>query len=238
MQTRELAHTLKHCVKTAIKKMPVVRLFLRPRSRRAFPGTLVYWEKRYAEGGNSGAGSTGRLAAFKAEFLNAFVAQNSVESIVEFGCGDGSQLLLAKYPRYIGYDVSRTAIERCTKQFAEDLTKRFELYDPQVFGKGGILLYAELAISLDVIYHLIEDDVYYAHMSHLFSSASRFVIIYSTNFDGPVTDHVKHRQFTLWVAQNASHWRLTRQLGNRYLPDITRPRETSAAGFYVYELAQ
>ena len=36
-----------------------------------------YWEKRYASGGNSGAGSYNYLAEFKAEILNNFVTKNT-----------------------------------------------------------------------------------------------------------------------------------------------------------------
>ena len=39
-----------------------------------------YWEKRYASGGNSGAGSYNYLAEFKAEILNNFVTENNINS--------------------------------------------------------------------------------------------------------------------------------------------------------------
>ena len=50
------------------------------------------WEKRYAKGGNSGAGSYGKLAVYKAKVLNEFIEENKneVNSVVEFGCGDGN----------------------------------------------------------------------------------------------------------------------------------------------------
>lgn len=56
---------------------------------RSFPGSAAYWEKRYERGGTSGPGSCGRLAQFKAEVVNRFVAEHDVQSVVEFGCGDG-----------------------------------------------------------------------------------------------------------------------------------------------------
>ena len=63
---------------------------------RTFPGTVRYWEERYRNGGHSGDGSSGQLADFKAEVLNGFVKLYNVSSVIEFGCGDGKQLLLAK----------------------------------------------------------------------------------------------------------------------------------------------
>ena len=78
-----------------------------------FPGSGTYWETRYSGGGNSGAGSYGQLAEFKAEVINDFVISKGISSIIEFGCGDGNQLLLARYPRYTGLDVSKVALARC-----------------------------------------------------------------------------------------------------------------------------
>ena len=52
-----------------------------------------FWEKRYARGGNSGAGSYGKLAMYKKAFINKFVAAHGVETVAEFGCGDGNQRL-------------------------------------------------------------------------------------------------------------------------------------------------
>jgi cyclopropane fatty-acyl-phospholipid synthase-like methyltransferase len=65
------------------------------------------------------------MIQFKAEFLNAFVAKNSIQTVLEFGCGDGNQLKIAKYPNYIGLDVSKTAINICHQLFPNDKTKSF-----------------------------------------------------------------------------------------------------------------
>ena len=43
--------------------------------------SLNYWEKRYAEGGNSGDGSYGRLSEFKAQLLNRFLKENNIDSL-------------------------------------------------------------------------------------------------------------------------------------------------------------
>src|SRR5262245_60176590 len=90
-----------------------------------FPGTKDYWETRYAADGHSGLGSYGKIATFKAEILNAFVAQHEIRTVLEFGCGDGNQLRLARYPHYVALDISKSAIERCSRAFADDRTKPF-----------------------------------------------------------------------------------------------------------------
>ena len=74
-----------------------------------------------------------RAGSCEREFLNNFVNKNNIDSVIEFGCGDGHQLSLADYPRYIGLDVSRTAIELCSHRFLNDPTKSFFLYDGSVF---------------------------------------------------------------------------------------------------------
>ena len=68
------------------------------RRARRFRGSAQYWETRYRTGGDSGAGSYGRLAKFKAESINGFVRENGIHSVIEWGCGDGSQLSLAGIP--------------------------------------------------------------------------------------------------------------------------------------------
>jgi len=44
--------------------------------------TLNYWENRYKNNGNSGAGSYGRLAEFKAEIINKFIADKNINSVI------------------------------------------------------------------------------------------------------------------------------------------------------------
>lgn len=216
-------------VANVLLKSPLVR---RLRRRWNFPGSSSYWEQRYRIGGTSGPGSYGPLAHFKADTLNAFVARENIQSVIEFGAGDGAQLELARYRRYVGIDVAPTAIELCSRRFAFDDTKRFYLASqiPNDLGRF------DLALSLDVIYHLIEDAVFEAHMRALFARASRFVIIYSSNKE-EVTDwpHVRHRQFTSWIAEHEPNWRPIDHIQNKYPYDSARPAETSFADFYVFK---
>ena len=154
--------------------------------KRRFDGSADYWQRRYARGGGSGAGSHGRLAVFKAEVLNGFVAEHDIDGVIEFGCGDGSQLRLAAYPRYLGFGLSEDALARCRAAFAADPRFAFRaLADDR--GEG-----AALALSLDVIYHLVEDGVYEAYMARLFQGGERFVAIYSSNREDDAGDRPPH----------------------------------------------
>jgi hypothetical protein len=120
------------------------------RSRRRFAGSKQYFENHYKNGGTSGAGSYGRLAAFKAEILNHFILNNHVKTVIEFGCGDGAQLGLVNYHEYIGLDISQYAINLCRLKFNEDTSKIFYPNTPIVVASLPI---ADLTLSLDVVYH-------------------------------------------------------------------------------------
>jgi protein O-GlcNAc transferase len=194
-----------------------------------FRGSSNYWDERYAKGGNSGEGSYGELANFKAEFINRFIQEQHILSVIEFGCGDGNQLRLATYPKYTGVDVSIEAINLCRKIFAGDNQKVFCIASEH---RGQT---AELGLSLDVIYHLVEDEVFGIYMRNLFASASRFVIIYSSNSDSMASysPHVRHREFSTWVEKNIRGWMLEKVVPNRY-PTGLRSSETSFAHFHIF----
>ncbi|MGI9647151.1 MAG: glycosyltransferase, partial [Acidimicrobiia bacterium] len=144
---------------------------------------------------------------------------------------DGHQLSLIKYPRYLGLDTSKTAIELCRQSFAGDDGKRFMAYQ----SGDPILEQAEMAVSLDVIYHLLEDAVYDQYMSDLFSAATRLVVAYSSDTEEPAEwPEVRHRNFTAWVADNEPSWRLARRIPNRY-PYVYGDVDSSWADFFIFE---
>jgi SAM-dependent methyltransferase len=182
-------------------------------------------------GRDSGRGSRGELAAFKAAFLNGFVAEHRIASVIELGCGDGQQLALARYPRYVGLDVSAEALRLCRERFAGDPTKRFGLVTLDA-GEA-----ADLALSLDVVYHLVEDPTFETYMHRLFDAGRRFVIVYSSNTDhapegGPA--HVRHRHFTKWVLARRPDFRLVRHVPNDH---PYRDGAGSFADFFVFSRA-
>lgn len=154
-----------------------------------FGGSSEYWRQRYRLGGDSGAGSGGIYARYKACVLNAFVREYGIEDVIEFGCGDGRQLQLAEYPRYLGLDISPDAVAWCRERFESDVSKQFALLDAYVGQK------ADVSLSLDVLLHLVEDEVYFDYLDRLFNAGRRFVVVYATSTDSaPRTlQHVRHR---------------------------------------------
>lgn len=222
-------------VKQRIKRLPIlgpvaraVYRFLIPPEE--FSDTETYWKRRYARGGDSGAGSFGRLARFKASYLNEFVKREDVRSVIEFGCGDGNQLALYEFPLYLGLDVSLDALARCRDRFAKDPTKSFlltEQYDRQS---------ADLALSIDVLFHLVEDELFHSYLCTLFDAAERFVVVYSSNTEENevvVTGHVKHREFTKWVSANRPDWILSEHIPNEF-PRVDDNQQQSDADFYIF----
>lgn len=164
-------------------------------ARVRFENSGAYWDLRYRLRGTSGAGSYGESARFKADFINQFVAKKGVSDVVDFGCGDGAQLSLLKIPLYVGVDVSPVAVDKCRLSFAGDTNKRF-LPLSDYAGEQG-----DAAMSLDVIYHLVEDTVFSEYMARLFAAARRYVLIYSTDHDhaSPLgSAHIRHRALTAY----------------------------------------
>ena len=160
-------------LKRTISQMPVVggvvrKIYrgVRGSSNPVFTNSGEYWDARYKMGGNSGSGSYNELALFKADVLNEFVRNHHVSSVLEFGCGDGAQLGLAAYPDYVGLDVSKQAVEICRARYRDDPGKKFFLIDTD---QPAII--ADLTLSLDVIYHLVEDRIFDQHMSSLFNAS-------------------------------------------------------------------
>lgn len=203
--------------------MPLTTLLLRNRLVRAIRGrefrrSSTYWEQRYRSGGNSGAGSYGDLARYKAEFLNEFVVDHAIRRVVELGCGDGAQLSKADYPEYVGLDVAPGAIERCMALFSADRRKSFFLYSPEHFRDPLGVLAGDLGLSLDVVYHLVEDELFDTYMRHLFQCARSHVIIYSSNDDTRTSAAawIRHRRYTDWVLRNCPQWELVQHQPNPY----------------------
>lgn len=201
-----------------------------------FDSSRDYWIERYRCGGNSGNGSYAQLAQFKAKIINEFIQEENIKQVIEYGCGDGNQLSLCNYNSYLGFDISPEAIALCRELFSEDESKRFKMMDDY---SGET---AELTLSLDVIYHLTEDQVYHNYMNRLFDSSEKYVIIYSSNRDkNSIIEgaHVRHRLFTEWIENRKPDWTLVKHIPNKY--PINRSnlnlnnKNGSAADFFIFQ---
>jgi hypothetical protein len=208
---------------------PLVHQSPRSSNPPAVPWSAAYWDMRYRLGGHSGAGSSGHLARFKADIINRIVRREGIASVIEYGCGDGRQLQLANYPgSYIGLDVSAEAVRLCSERFSGNPGKRFmaATEDPGT---------ADMVLSLDVIFHLVEDETFHQYMHRLFGHALRFVVIYSSDYDAFTPDaHVRHRRFSDWISHHAPDWQRVIHIPNPYPFDPHAPEDTSFADFHIY----
>jgi hypothetical protein len=199
-------------MKQALIRLATTRPSLAVR-RAFFRGSGEYWDRRYAKGGNSGAGSYGHKAEWKAQIVNRWAADHGVTSVVDWGCGDGNQLGLANYQRYLGLDRSATAIRMCLERFGSDESKSFMAFDPETLSDRAHWLVGDMALSMEVIFHLTEDWVFEDYMTRLFASAKRYVAICSNDTAGTEAGPTeKHRQFTTWVSEHQPEWTLVEQV--------------------------
>ena len=189
--------------------------------------SAAYWDARYSANATSGAGSYGRLADYKAAFINGVIEFNAITHVADFGCGDGNLLSLLRPPSYTGLDVSDTVLARCALRFPH------HAFLP--IAGASALRPADLCLSIDVIFHLVEDEVFIGYMDALFAHASRLVLIYASNLDRSWSSpHVRHRRFTDHVAQRFPEWQLRAHAPNPYPFDPGRPDDTSFADFFLF----
>jgi hypothetical protein len=193
-----------------------------------------YWEDRYKKGGNSGAGSYNALAKFKSTIINDFISNNNIKLLIDYGVGDGNQLTLINTSMlmYYGIDISPTIIEKCKNMYKNDNTKQFFLS-----GEFDASIKADLVISCDVLYHLIEDSVYYNYVNELFNKSTKYIIIYARDENLNHTTHVKFRKFTDYISQSFKEFKLIKHIPNKF-PQLKIGHDnnmTSPSDFYIYE---
>jgi SAM-dependent methyltransferase len=152
---------------------------------------LEYWENRYQAGRGSGPGSRRRAARLKGNFVNTLIEREGVHSVIDWGCGDGRVASRLRVERYLGLDVSPEALRLCEEACREHDGWEFLLYDGFTPPE---LPQADLALSLDVIFHLVDDAMYHRHLELVFGSAP-LVLIQSSNKDERGRAHVLHRRF-------------------------------------------
>lgn len=229
-------NALKHASARTLSRLGLLELVRRRRLSKPpaeFTNSEDYWKQRYEKGGNSGEGSYGPLAQYKASFINQFCKDHGVGSVVEFGCGDGNQASKLKVERYTGVDISEQCIEWARRNIRRDGWQFLTLDEFRSLDENDF----EAALSLDVVYHLIEDEVYERYLSDLFGSASRFVLIYSSNLDffDPKFPHVRHRPIVSDVARLEPGWQFVRTEPNPYYREPTSSEYGSFAQFHIFQ---
>jgi len=176
-----------------------------------------YWNTRYKNKGNSGTGSRGKLLKYKADYINDFIQSNNINNVFSYGCGDGHQLNAINCPNKEGFDVSEFVIVENIKRFP------YIKFDTKIHFKKEI----DLLLSLDVIYHLVEPDVYNNYIETITKLSPKFVIIYSWNSTSEEnnTHHVKSREITKDLLEG---YRLVKT-------DLNKYKGLSLSDWFIYE---
>lgn len=190
-----------------------------------------YWDENYSKGGNSGAGSYGRLADFKIRTVNDFIRDNQILSLLDYGCGDCNIAQHLDVAEYNGVDVSETAVKAARLKFKDDHARSFTTTIPEDRK-------FDMSLSMDVIFHLIEDEVYDDYITKLFACASRYVVIYSSNrvHEGKRSPHFMHRKFTDDIPRLAPGWVLDRELPNEFpYKGDTSSNDESYSDFFFFK---
>jgi cyclopropane fatty-acyl-phospholipid synthase-like methyltransferase len=186
--------------------------------------TKNIWESRYNNGGNSGNGTYNELYIFKRDIINDIINKYNIKNIIDFGCGDGNQIKEFNIDKYVGIDIALSAINICKMKYKDDNTKSFFTYNEI----NNIKSQYDLSISLDVLYHILEEDLFIDYLKKIFNFSSKYILIYSSNYDGHTEGHMHTRKFTNYVEKLFPNWVLNIKIKQIY------PKKSSA-DFYLYE---
>ena len=120
--------------------------------------TLNGWGQGTMGESTSGPGSLVCYAKPYMEFLQRFLEENRIQSVVDIGCGDWefSQHIDWNGIRYLGLDVVKQVIERNIQRFEKPETCTFVCADVTAID----LPKADLLLCKDVIHHLKNEDIF------------------------------------------------------------------------------
>jgi hypothetical protein len=124
---------------------------------------MNYWDKRYADGGNSGCGSIGYLREWKWQTIHLFV--NPVTEVIDVGCGDLSFWDVTTLPDgYVGIDAS------------EIIIKKNRANNPNL-----IFYHAKspVVFCFDMLFHIMDDGIYQRTIENLCRMSSDYIFIYT-----------------------------------------------------------
>jgi predicted O-methyltransferase YrrM len=160
---------------------------------------LGYWERRYGDGGTSGAGSRGQEAIQKVQDVQAVIDRFGAKRILDLGCGDGFIAEQLKVESYTGFDPAPSALKLC-RDAMPGRTFKHEM--PETLYAPGY----DLTMSLDVMFHLVDDEDYGHHLGMLLGFTKERALVYATNHEERGAAHVRHRR---WTADIPLGWDVT-----------------------------
>ena len=201
---------------------------------RDWDGVLRYWKNRHRRGRGHwesvGRGSVGKLARYKAGLVNELVQEVDAVRIVDLGCGDGRQADRFHVPEYVGLEVSEHAVAEARKRLAKHPNRTAHVWEPSdLLPETGCI-----ALSMDVVFHLVDDELHDAYMRALFQAGTKAVAIYSTDYEGEPQGHMRHRNVSRWVEENIQGWKRTQAVPPPW-PNSEHPQNGSDCWWLVWE---
>lgn len=154
-----------------------------------------YWERRYRDGGSSGAGLPAERK-FLVDRVTAAVAEYQVQSILDVGVGSGELacLILAAAPedlRYTGLDISRSGVQLARRKVPASM--RLEVADVV----AAPFPPRDMVLCFNVHYHVATDERAAMLVRNVLTSASKVVLFLTWNeviLDrGPLAPHCHYR---------------------------------------------
>lgn len=202
--------------------------------------THEFWEDNYSAGRSSGPGSEGEFAEWKAAVVNDVIERYDVTVVLDVGCGDGQQAALIECPRYYGIDVSPTAVDMCRDRFFGDPMRYFDTCAPGQLPDGMF----DLVMSLEVLMHILEEDVFVSTLSQMFTRARHTVLIQAPLV--PMVEYRagawdKHRPLLPYLSEYLPYWVLSEILIHPASTPESRARGEigeMAADFLVFRRAK
>lgn len=138
----------------------------------------IYRNERWGEGKGSGAGSSPEITFEYRLFLQKFLSDYAIKSIVDLGCGDWQFSKLIDWDsveNYTGLDCVKALIENNNKQFGKENIKFFEHDCISDFSK----FHGDLLIIKDVFIHWKNQEI--IDFINLLKQTKKFKYILITN---------------------------------------------------------
>lgn len=183
--------------------------------------TRRYWNRRYQRGSGSSFEPHEGVINFETGLINEFIKKHEIKSVLDMGCGDGSVFQrLRNLPIYHGMDISSIIIARMQQKYEKDDSRMF--FEPHTMPD----YYYDLVISIDTIYHLVNDHEYIDYLEKLEKKCKNYLIISSTNYNAYYGGgYIRHRAFLKDI----------KDLGFKLLKKVDSPFDTDQCGYFVFE---
>ncbi len=184
--------------------------------------SIEIWKNRP---NNSGSGSRGELALFKASFINDFIKEKNIKSIIDFGCGDLYNASLFEVKEYLGIDIVDHQIPH--KVLAKSFKTTVARFDEIKIKKNS-----DLVICLDVLYHILKDELEYLKntLEKIFQTSNKYIIIYAQD-----SLDIKNNNMTPIHIYNSPWRQILEEKNIKLIYKQEKCRQGTTAKFFIYE---